>query len=107
MLYFMTIWNILQPFGIIYILLVQFVAIWHIFSVLVCLDLEKSGNHESISSRCCQPSSLFSALVHKFMQEIMYRDLIGAPADSFRLFPFLSSSLSLSLSLSLSSKVMV
>jgi hypothetical protein len=38
--YFMTIWNILLPFGIINGRL----AIWCIFPVLVCLDQEKSGN---------------------------------------------------------------
>jgi hypothetical protein len=41
---FMTIWNILRPFGTFYGNLVQFVLIWYIFSVLVCLDREKSGN---------------------------------------------------------------
>jgi hypothetical protein len=40
----MTIWNILWPFGIIYGRLVSFVVIWHILSILVCLDQEKSGN---------------------------------------------------------------
>jgi hypothetical protein len=40
----MSFWNILRPFGIIYSLLVLFVVIWYIFSVLVCLDQEKSGN---------------------------------------------------------------
>jgi hypothetical protein len=34
----------LLPFGIIYCRLVQFVVIWYIFSVLVSLDQEKSGN---------------------------------------------------------------
>jgi hypothetical protein len=32
--YFMTIWNILLPFGIIYGLLVKFVIIWYIFPIL-------------------------------------------------------------------------
>jgi hypothetical protein len=41
---FMTIWNILEPFGITYGSLVQFVVIWYIFPILVCLDQEKSGN---------------------------------------------------------------
>jgi hypothetical protein len=53
LLIFMTIWNILLQFGIIYGLLVQFVVIWYnlwpfgtvcghlvYFSVLVCLDQE-------------------------------------------------------------------
>jgi hypothetical protein len=44
LVYFMTIWNILWPFDIIYGRLVQFVAIWYIYPVLVCLDHEKSGN---------------------------------------------------------------
>jgi hypothetical protein len=37
----MSIWNNLQPFGIIYGRLVLFVVIWYI---LVCLGEEKSGN---------------------------------------------------------------
>jgi hypothetical protein len=41
---FVTIWNILRPFGIICGSLVYFVVIWYIFHVLVCLDQEKSGN---------------------------------------------------------------
>jgi hypothetical protein len=41
---FMTIWNILQPFGKFYGKLVWFLVIWHIFPVLVCMDREKSGN---------------------------------------------------------------
>jgi hypothetical protein len=55
MLYFMTIWNMLRPFGIIF-------AIWYslwsfviIFPVLVFLDEEKSGNpannHKCTNSR--------------------------------------------------------
>jgi hypothetical protein len=39
-----NIWNILQPFGIVYANLEQFMVIWYIFPVLVCLDQEKSGN---------------------------------------------------------------
>jgi hypothetical protein len=42
--YFMTICNILWPFGIICGRLVLFVAIWYIFPILVCLAQEKSGN---------------------------------------------------------------
>jgi hypothetical protein len=40
-------WKMLEyfcPFGIIYGLLVQFVVIWYIFTSLLCLDEEKSGN---------------------------------------------------------------
>jgi hypothetical protein len=44
LLYFMIIWNILWPFGIMYGSLVQFVVIWYIFPILVCLDQAKSGN---------------------------------------------------------------
>jgi hypothetical protein len=46
LLHFKAIWNILWPFGIIYSLLAYIVCvvIWYIFSVLVCLDQEKSGN---------------------------------------------------------------
>jgi hypothetical protein len=39
-----AIWNILLRFGKFYGRLVQFVVIWYIFPVLVCLDQEKSGN---------------------------------------------------------------
>jgi hypothetical protein len=42
--YFITISNILRPFGVLYGNLVWFVVIWYIFPVLVCLDQEKSGN---------------------------------------------------------------
>jgi hypothetical protein len=38
LLYFMTIWNILWPFGIIYGRLVCFVVIWYILPILVGLD---------------------------------------------------------------------
>jgi hypothetical protein len=44
LVYFMTIWNILWPFGIIFGRLVKFVAIWYIFPILVCLAQEKPGN---------------------------------------------------------------
>jgi hypothetical protein len=46
LMHFMTIWNTLRPFDIIRGSLVQFVAIWYIFPILVCLDQEKSGNPE-------------------------------------------------------------
>jgi hypothetical protein len=42
--YCMAMWNILRPFGIINDRSVQFAVVWYIFFVLVCLDLEKSGN---------------------------------------------------------------
>jgi hypothetical protein len=45
LLYFIIIWNILGPFDIMYGSLVEFVVIWYIFHILVCLDQEKSGNH--------------------------------------------------------------
>jgi hypothetical protein len=44
LVYVMTIWNILWPFGIIYGRLVWSVVICYIFPNLVCLDQEKSGN---------------------------------------------------------------
>jgi hypothetical protein len=44
LLYFMIIWNIVRPFGVIYCLLVQFVVIWYIHYLWVCFDQEKSGN---------------------------------------------------------------
>jgi hypothetical protein len=44
LVYFVNIWNILRPFGIIYGQLVQFAVIWYIFPIMVCLDQEKSGN---------------------------------------------------------------
>jgi hypothetical protein len=43
-LYFIIIWNILMPLGIIYVGSVQFVVILYIFPILVCLDQTKSGN---------------------------------------------------------------
>jgi hypothetical protein len=40
-----SIWNIIWPFDIKCALwYMQFVAIWYIFPILVCLDQEKSGN---------------------------------------------------------------
>jgi hypothetical protein len=42
--YFMDIWSILQPFGILYRYLVYFVVIWYIFHVFGMLYQEKSGN---------------------------------------------------------------
>jgi hypothetical protein len=44
--YFLTIWNIIHPFGIIYGRLVWLVVIGYIFPNLVCLDQEKSGNSD-------------------------------------------------------------
>jgi hypothetical protein len=44
LLYFMAIWNILQPFGIFYYHLVHFVFIWYIFSCFGIMYQEKSGN---------------------------------------------------------------
>jgi hypothetical protein len=44
LVYFMTIWNILRPFDIIYGRFVWLVVIWYIFPKMVCLDQEKSGN---------------------------------------------------------------
>jgi hypothetical protein len=45
LLYFMTIWNILLPFGIIYIRPIDIVCGNLVyFYILVCLDLKKSGN---------------------------------------------------------------
>jgi hypothetical protein len=44
LVYFITIWNILWPFGIIYSHLVWFVVICYTFRNSVCFDQEKSGN---------------------------------------------------------------
>jgi hypothetical protein len=44
LVYFMTVWNILRPFDIMYGPLVQFVVIGYMFPNLVCFDPEKSGN---------------------------------------------------------------
>jgi hypothetical protein len=41
---FITIWNNLRPFGVIYCRLLLLVVIWYVFSILVCLYQEKSGN---------------------------------------------------------------
>jgi hypothetical protein len=46
LVYFMAFWNILWLFGIIYGRLVQFAFICYIFTNLVCLEQEKSGNPE-------------------------------------------------------------
>jgi hypothetical protein len=50
-LYFIIIWNILWPFGIIYGSFELFLVIGNIFSILVCLDHEKSGNPGGTSNR--------------------------------------------------------
>jgi hypothetical protein len=44
LIYFMAIWSILQPFGIFYDHLVQFVFIWYIFPGFGIMSQEKSGN---------------------------------------------------------------
>jgi hypothetical protein len=44
LVYFMTILNILWPFGIIYGRLEHFVVIWYIFSRFGKLNWDKSGN---------------------------------------------------------------
>jgi hypothetical protein len=44
LIYFMTIWNILQTLGIFYDYLVHFVFIWYIFSGFGIIHQEKSGN---------------------------------------------------------------
>jgi hypothetical protein len=44
LVYLVALWYILWPFGIIYGRLVQLLAVWYIFPVLVGLDQEKSGN---------------------------------------------------------------
>jgi hypothetical protein len=48
MVHFMAIWNMLWPFGLIYGRLVYFVVIWYIFTNLVCLDQDKSGNPDHV-----------------------------------------------------------
>jgi hypothetical protein len=52
LVYFMTFRNILRPLGLFHFRLVQFVVIWYIFPVLVCLDQEKSGNPEQGNQMC-------------------------------------------------------
>jgi hypothetical protein len=47
--HFITIWNILRPFGIIYGRLVKFVVIWYSFPNLVCLDQETIWQFCSLS----------------------------------------------------------
>jgi hypothetical protein len=49
-MYFKAIWSILWPFGIFCGHLVHFMAIRHIFPVLVCCNKEKSGNPERVTN---------------------------------------------------------
>jgi hypothetical protein len=58
LVYFMTIWIILWPFGIIYGRLVYFVVIWYIFPILVFLDQEKSGNPARAHKKHCHNGDL-------------------------------------------------
>jgi hypothetical protein len=58
--FFITIWNILWPFGIIYGPLVLLVVICNSFPNLECFDQEKSGNPG------VQPTSLPSAKMVDF-----------------------------------------
>jgi hypothetical protein len=44
LVYFMTVWYIIRPFGILYGKLASFGVIWYIFLFLVCLNQENSGN---------------------------------------------------------------
>jgi hypothetical protein len=48
----MTIWSILRPLEIFYGHLVYFVVIWYIFPPLGILDQEKSGNLECNAKDC-------------------------------------------------------
>jgi hypothetical protein len=57
-LYFMTLWNILRPFAIIYGRLVEFAVIWNIFSILVSLDQVKSGN-PARNANFCRPTRIW------------------------------------------------
>jgi hypothetical protein len=50
LVYFMSIWSILRPFGRFYGHLVYCVVIWFIFPVLVCFYRAKSGNPVSVSN---------------------------------------------------------
>jgi hypothetical protein len=59
--YFMTIWYNLWSFGIVCCHLVYFVVIWCIFSRLVCLKEEKSGNPAATGISRTAPKSVFSA----------------------------------------------
>jgi hypothetical protein len=53
----MTIRNTLRLLGVFYGRLVQFVTIWYIFPLLVCLDQAKSGNPDA-----SQHQNWFSAI---------------------------------------------
>jgi hypothetical protein len=59
---FMTIWNILWPFGISCGRLVEFVVICYIFPNLECLDQEKSGNPDYSTAPLL---SIFAAFAKK------------------------------------------
>jgi hypothetical protein len=56
-------WYILWPFGIFNSHLVYFVAVWYIFSFLVCLVQEKSGNHARRQGRNVDCSNFFPVLL--------------------------------------------
>jgi hypothetical protein len=67
LVYFMTIWNIIHPFGIIYGRFVSLVVIWYIFLNLVRLDQEKSGNPASL--RCRSSRSIRKKLFFTFIRK--------------------------------------
>jgi hypothetical protein len=58
---FISIWNILVSFGIIYGRLIYCVVILHIFPVLVCLDQEKSGNPVKVALNSLTSRSFYKS----------------------------------------------
>jgi hypothetical protein len=51
LVYFVAVWNIIQPFSMFYGCLVYFVVIWLIFPRFGMLYQEQSGNPESDASK--------------------------------------------------------
>jgi hypothetical protein len=79
LLCFMKFWNILRPFCITYSLLISIVVFWYIFSALVCLDQEKSGNPGSCNSAgvvthvrrigfLCFPTYMYKCMSYLFVR---------------------------------------
>jgi hypothetical protein len=75
--YFMTLWNILRPFGIISGYLLKFLVMWYIFPVLVCLDHEKSGNPGIFVKECDSKMFFSSRLKSTLLRPVHLRQLVA------------------------------
>jgi hypothetical protein len=85
----MTIWSILQLFGIFFGHLVYFTAIWYILHTAIWYILWPSGIHIYVHFSILQPFGIFSDhllyifyghLMHFSRSGILYQEKSGSPA---------------------------